>query len=62
MVIEEGRNTRSFGRLVISLYEGAKTRVRLHSQLSEEFAVKSGDAPWISAVTFSFCCGGRGCH
>ena len=29
-------------RLVISLYEGAKTRVRLDSELSEELEVREG--------------------
>ena len=42
---------------VMSLYEGAETRVREDSELSEEleFNVRC-------AVTFSFCIGGRFCH
>ena len=40
MGIEEERNTRSFCRSVLSLYDGAKTRVRVNSELSEKFEVK----------------------
>ena len=46
-------------RLVMSLYKGAKTRVRVDNELSEEFVVKVCNAPRICAVTFSFCNGGR---
>ena len=46
-------------RLVMSLYGGAKPRVRLYSVLSDEFEIK---APRICAVTFSFCSGLRCCH
>ena len=42
MGIEEEGNTRNFVRSVMSLYEGAKTRVRVDCELSEEFAVKVG--------------------
>ena len=42
---------------VMSLYDKAKTRVRVHYELSEEFEVKVGTC----AVTFSFCSGGRCC-
>ena len=37
--IEEERNIRSLVRSVKSLYEGVKTRVRVDSELSEEFEV-----------------------
>ena len=40
MGIEEERNTRSCG--LISLYEGAKTRVSVNSESSQEFEVKIG--------------------
>ena len=46
-------------RSVMSLNDGAKTRVRVDSELSEEF---DEDAPMISAVTFFFCSGRRCCH
>ena len=36
---EEERNTRSLGGSVMSLNEGAKTRVRMDSELSEELEV-----------------------
>ena len=49
-------------RSVMSLFEGAKTRVGLDSDLSEEFEFKLGILPRICAVTFSFCSGGRYCH
>ena len=42
MGIEEERNTRISVRSVMSLYEGAKTRVGVDSELSEEFEVKLG--------------------
>ena len=42
MGIEEERNTRSLVRSVMSLCEGAKTRVRVDSELSEEFEVNVG--------------------
>ena len=45
----------------MSLYEGAKKRARVDSELSEELEA-SGDAPMICAVTFSSCSGGRCCH
>ena len=38
-----------FVRSVMSLYEGAKTRVRVDSALSEEFEVKVG-------CTYDLCC------
>ena len=41
-------------RSVMSVYERAKTRVRIDSELSEEFQVKVWDAPWICAVIFFF--------
>ena len=37
---KDERTTRRLG--VMSLYEGAKTRVRVDSELSEEFEVKVG--------------------
>ena len=37
---EEERNTNTLVRSVISLYEGAKTRVRVDSELLEVFEVK----------------------
>ena len=37
-------------RSVMSLYEGAKTRVRVDSELSEEFDVKVGMSPFLVAV------------
>ena len=37
---EEERNIRSLARSVMSLYEGAETRVRVDSELSEEYEVK----------------------
>ena len=40
MGFEEERNTRSLVRSVLRLYEGEKTRVRVDSELSEEFEVK----------------------
>ena len=55
MGIEEERNTRSYGS-VLSLYDGAKTRVRVDSQLSEEVEVKLGmhkgsvQSPFLYAV------------
>ena len=56
-----------------SLYEGAKAKVRVESEMSEEFEVKVGKhqesvlSPFFSAVvvavvTFSFCSGGSCCH
>ena len=39
---EEGNISEVLVRLVMSLYEGAKTRVILDSELSEEFEVKLG--------------------
>ena len=36
------RNTRHLTRSVMSLYEGAKTKIRVDSKLSEEFQVKVG--------------------
>ena len=44
-------------RSVMSLYGGAKTRVRVDFELSEEFEVKV-----TFSDTFSFCSGGRCCH
>ena len=43
-----------FVRSVMSLQEGAKTKVIVDSELSEEIEVKVEDAPRIYAVTFSF--------
>ena len=40
MCNEEERNTRSFVRAVMCLYNGAKIRVRVDSELSEEFEFK----------------------
>ena len=48
-------------RLVMSLYEGAKTRVRVDSELSEEFEAEVG-MDQGSVLCFSFCSGGRCCH
>ena len=42
MGIEEERNTQVLVRSVMSLYEEAKTRVRVDSELSHEFEVKVG--------------------
>ena len=39
---EEEMNTTRFFRTVMSHYEGAKTRARVDSELSEEFEVKVG--------------------
>ena len=44
---------------VMSLYEGAKIRVRLDSELSDEFEVKVG---MLCVVSFPFCNCGRCCH
>ena len=41
-------------RSVISLYEGVETRVRVDSELLEEFFGYIGDAPRICVVTFLF--------
>ena len=49
-------------RSVMSLYEGAKSRVRVDSELSEDFEVKVGMHQGICAVTFSSCSGDRCCH
>ena len=45
----------------MSLYEGAKTRVRVDFELSEEFEVKVGmhQGPVLSPFV---CCGGKCCH
>ena len=40
MGIEKERNSLALVRSVMCLYEGAKTRVRVDSELSEEFEVK----------------------
>ena len=42
MVNEEERNTRCFVISVMSLYEGAKARVRVDSESSKKFEVKVG--------------------
>ena len=42
MSIEEERNTKTFAMSMLSLYDGAKTGVRVDSDLSEEFEVKVG--------------------
>ena len=39
---EEERNARCFGRSVMNLYVGAKTSVRVDSELSWEFEIKVG--------------------
>ena len=41
-------------RVVMSLYKGAKTRVRVGLELSKEFEVKVG-APGICVVASWFC-------
>ena len=40
--IKGERNTRSFGKSVMIMYEGVRTRVRVDSQLSEEFEIEVG--------------------
>ena len=49
-------------RSVMSLYEGAKTGVRVNSELSEEFAVKVGMHQRSVLSPFLFAVGGRCCH
>ena len=49
-------------RSVMSLYEGAKTRVRVDSELSEEFEVKVGMHQESVLSPFPFCSVGRCCH
>ena len=49
-------------RSVISLHEGAKTRVRLDSGLAEEFEVKAGMLQGSVLSPFIFCSCGRCCH
>ena len=50
-------------RSVMNMYKGAKTRVGMDSELSEEFEVNVVNvAPRICAVTFSFCISGGCCH
>ena len=46
-------------RSVMSVYDGARIRVRVDSGLSEEFEVKVGKH---HLFTFSFCWGGMCCH
>ena len=41
-------------RSVMSLYEGAKIRIRLDSELLAEFKVSCEDVPSLCAVTFCF--------
>ena len=41
-------------RAVMNFYEGAKARVKVGLELSEEFEVKVG-APGICVVTVGFC-------
>ena len=57
---EEERKTVSFCLIVMSLYEGAKTRVRVDSELSMEFEVKVG-MHQRSVLSLSLCSFGR-CH
>ena len=54
MGIEEEGISEVLVRSVMSLYEGVKTRVRVDSELSEEFVVTVGNTPMICAVIFSF--------
>ena len=49
-------------RSVMSLYEGAKKRVRVDSELSEEFEAKVRMLQGSVQSRFSFCIGGRYCH
>ena len=49
-------------RSVMSLYDGAKIRVRVDSELSEEFEVKVGIHQGSVLSPFCFCSGGRYCH
>ena len=42
-------------RAVMSLYGGARTRVRVGLELSEEFEVKVGFPPGICAIAVAFC-------
>ena len=53
---EEERNTISFFKSVMSLYVGAKTRVSVDSELSEEFEVKVGmhQVSVLSTFLFAF--------
>ena len=47
---------------VIGLYVGAKTRVRVDSELSEEFEVIVGMYQVSVLSPFCSCSGGRCCH
>ena len=49
-------------RSVMSLYEEAQTKVRVNTELSQEFEVKGGmhQGPMLSP--FLFCKCGRCCH
>ena len=51
---EEKRKLNDLVRSVMSLYEGAKTRVRENSELSEEFEVKVGMHQGSALSTFLF--------
>ena len=46
-------------RSVMRLYKGAKTRVKVVSELSEEFEVKVGMHQGSMLSPFLFCCSGR---
>ena len=59
---EEERNTGNFfARLLISLYEGAKTGARVVSELTEQFEVNVG-MPQGSVLLPFFCSGDRCCY
>ena len=52
----------ALARSVISLHEGAKTRVRVDSELSEEIEVKEGMHQRSVLSPILFCRSGRCCH
>ena len=56
--MRENRIPDVLDRSVMSLHEGAKTRVRVDSELSVELEAKLENC----AVTFSSCSGGRCCQ
>ena len=61
LAIMKKRTTEVLIRSVMSLYEGAKTRVRVDSELSEVFEAEVGMHQG-SVLSHFFLSGGRCCH